>query len=341
MLLLPLLMLSGPALAQDVGELEVTVANGATGRIYIDGRDTSTDTPGVVKGVEAGNHMVQVKGDCLGAFTQIDVANGRRTTIELTLEAMGGFAEIVVEPKDATVSIDGDAMSPPYAVELACGDHEISAAKRGFVTETRTERVEMGGAYRYKFELLQEGFGSVSVDVTPDKAKVYIDGEQVAVGDATINQVKSGPHQVKAEANGYETAESSVAVRPNETTSVTLALTEIVTDKPPDITDPPPPPPVERDNKRLAGIGLAVVGAGALGYGGWQYGQARNLYNGQYKQLLDEDENKAEEFFYNEVNPRQVRGITAMVLGGVALAGGGALILVDDDGFYVGISRQF
>ena len=92
LLLLNVLLLAGPALAQDTGKLEVKVANGTAGRVFVDGEDTGKNAPAVIDGLSSGNHMVQVKGDCLGAFTQVDVSPGRLTTIELTLEAQGGFA---------------------------------------------------------------------------------------------------------------------------------------------------------------------------------------------------------------------------------------------------------
>ncbi|MCB9746207.1 MAG: PEGA domain-containing protein, partial [Alphaproteobacteria bacterium] len=274
-----LLLLAGPAYAQDTGRLEVKVANGTAGRVFIDGEDTGKDAPTVIDGLAAGNHMIQVKGNCLGAFTQVDVSPGRMTTIELTMEAQGGFAEIAVTPAGAKVTINDDPLDVPAAIELPCGEHRLEARAPGYVTETRIVTVEMGGAYRYSLDLLADGFGSLNVDVTPDNAKVYVDGEKVAVGDNVINQVRSGTHTVRAEAAGHEAVETTVAVAPNEEIPVKLDLKPSAKEPEGPGDQPPPPPPPQRDMKKVAGGALLGVGAAAIVGGVATFASARGDYD--------------------------------------------------------------
>ncbi|MCB9795779.1 MAG: PEGA domain-containing protein [Alphaproteobacteria bacterium] len=344
LLLLNVLLLAGPALAQDTGKLEVKVANGTAGRVFVDGEDTGKNAPAVIDGLSSGNHMVQVKGDCLGAFTQVDVSPGRLTTIELTLEAQGGFAEISVTPAAAKVTINDDPLDVPAAIELPCGEHRLEARAPGYVTETRIVTVEMGGAYRYSLELLADGFGSLAVDVTPDGAKILVDGEKMATGDNTINQVRSGTHTVRAELNGYEPAETTVAVRPNEEVPVKLELKPSATEPdkpPPDPTPTPTPTPTARDPKRTAALALVAGGAGAVVGGTAIFLSTRDEFEYYNNKGNFSTNQERDDYYRDEVRGNAILSNTLNVAGAAMLAGGGLLLFIDDQGAVIGYTVRF
>ena len=70
-------LLTSIALAD--GSIFVQTGPGQTGRIFVDGVDSGVDAPGTVT-VPAGNHLVQVKGDCLSGVGSADVSDARRYT---------------------------------------------------------------------------------------------------------------------------------------------------------------------------------------------------------------------------------------------------------------------
>lgn len=335
--MLVLLLLSTPSFAQSVGDLKVGLANG-TGRIYLDGRDTGVDAPATLPSIEAGNHVVQVKGNCVGAFSQVDVAPGRVNEVALTLAPMGGFAEISVVPEFASVTLDGRPIVTPANEEMTCGNHTLIASAPGYVPETRALGVEMGGAYRFRVELLKDGFGSVNVSTNQPKARVYIDGASVAVGSQTINQVPAGHHTVKAELDGYTTVERQIAVEGGSIANVQL---DLVASNGASNGGAGPKPPTQRNTRALAGGGIALAGVGLAVGGVAAYTQARTTYQNEYAPLVEDDYEAASELYRNEIRPKANLGYALMVVGGVAVAGGGTLIFIDDHGAYLGFTRQF
>lgn len=360
MLLLSLLTFSQVALAQDVGSITVTVSSGPNGKILVDGKDTGLTTPATVPNVTAGNHLVQVQVPerCLGGVTSVDVAPSREARAELNLSTQGGFTQIKVTPETASVLIDDKMVPMPFADELTCGKHKLQVTAPGFVPETREVIVEMGSAPTFRFELLEEGFGAIVVQVTPPNSKVLLDGKQVATGSETLNNIPSGSHVVRAELDGYNPAEQPVTVRANGSTQLNLALTPMSGGVgPADPTKPPKEPkePKEGMGKKVAGGAVLAVGLGVGGVGAAMYSGARSAYVNSYSTLYTDGNcgpdstgpanpelcEQAQAIYDNEVAGPYRAGIGLMVAGGALVASGGVLLFVNDDRAMIGYTREF
>lgn len=352
LLLLPLNLL-GLALAQDTGSIAVTVKGNVQGRIYVDGQDTGLSTPNVVRGIAPGNHLVQVlvQDQCLGALAPVDVTPGREASIEPALMTMGGFVQIRATPPGTTVTLDGRAVSLPYADELTCGAHVLEASAPGYLTERREVNIEMGSAPTFVFELMEQGYGSVQLQVEPPGARVLIDGKQEAVGSQTINQLPSGVHTLRVELDGYTPYEQSVAVKANATQALTVKLTPL---QPLPGTLPEAPTPTGR-SKKVAGGALLGGGLVAAGVGAASYFGARGTYVDEYLPLYKEGRcqltaqegldadlcAQATALYMDEINTPYKLGVGLMVAGGALAASGGVLLFVDQDQVLVGFSRRF
>lgn len=352
-MLFQLLLLSGVALADDTGSLRVSAANGPGGRIFVDNVDSGIDAPGTVPGVAVGNHMIEIRGDCLKGQEQIDVAGGRLNEVSLRMEAFDAFAQISVSPASATVTLDGDPLSTPADMPLACGEHVIIAYAPGYAEERREVKAEAGAFYQYKFELIKDGFGSVQVDVTPDNARILVDGEEVATGDQTVNQLSAGSHVVAAQAEGFKPAEQMVEIVTDETTQLVLNLEAVRSLTPAGPGDGTPNPQTKGRTRRIIGGATAIVGVGALGYGSYSLLQAQQVYDNEYllayeaggcgNQIATDFAQceKADLIFQNDIKGPKALGLTMMGVGAVLMGGGGAMLVIDDQGAWLGYSGRF
>jgi len=121
----------------------------------------------------------------------------------------------------------------------------------------------------------------------PAGAEVFVAGDSVGTLPAVpALRVVEGTVEVTANATGFEPFKKSVGIHPGKRTTVTITMSPVVVASPvvtpveppaKDTTLPPPPPPPpapppppeESHWHTWAGISLAVVGAGAVGFGAY------------------------------------------------------------------------
>lgn len=359
------LLLSSPAWAQETGEIFVNLADGQTGRVFLDGQDTGKDAPTMLKSIAVGNHMVQVKGDCLSAVAQVDVAAGRVARTEMTLESLGGFVEIQTTPDTASVTLDGQKLDGTgyFAVDAACGEHEITAAAEGFSSQTRSLNVEMGQAYKIELDLSEEGLGSLTVVIEPVTAKIYLDGHQVSVGPTTVDEVEAGDHRVEAFLDGYRPVEQQVTVASGETARVDITLEPVgAIPAPLPVEEPEPEPDPVADNTtdptptedpaadepkekkktglRIAGGVVTAAGLGAVA-GGVSFFNTSVSENEIAQSMQDSgDINGAQSYYDQNVVPNYQKAVGLWGVGAVGIIGGGVMLFVDDTPV-VGFSGRF
>ena len=114
-----------PAATPGVGRLSIS-SNVPGARITVDGR-TSPEwvTPYVFTGVPSGNHQVVVsKNGYEGASGRVEVEEGRTASFKAQLTSGGGEINIVTNPPDLQVSIDGGPFAPsPVQAIVSVGKH--------------------------------------------------------------------------------------------------------------------------------------------------------------------------------------------------------------------------
>jgi len=332
-------LLTSIALAD--GSIFVQTGPGQTGRIFVDGADSGVDAPGTVT-VPAGNHLIQVKGDCLSGVGSADVSDGKVARLEVDMQPIGGFAEIRATPKGALATLDGVSTPLPAAVELTCGPHELVVTAAGYNTHSDTLRVEMGGAYRVEVALTQLGFGSLSVLVDPVDAEVLVDGEVVATGPITIDSLAEGEHLVTVRKDGLGEQTRTVKVISGETAQLQMSVgNAISTAKPP--KEPRQPKDLSGLGPKIAGGALVAAGVGAAGYGSYKRYQGYEIHvNADQDRDGVIDDGKTD--YYNEnkaaiTSARRTSWI--MWAGGAAALGTGAALLVDEQGAMVTATVRF
>ena len=333
-----LFALTPAALAADTGDLFVKVGAGQSGAIFIDGVDSGETTPATLEGLPAGNHMIQVKGDCVTAVKQIDVAPDKLTRVDLELKPMGSLIQIRTTPPTASVTLDRALQQNAGAgINAECGEHTIEVSAPGYIDQRREIDVDMGQVYEYTFTLYENGTGSLSVLVDPIDATVYLDGAaQPESGPVTVNGISAGQHLVGAELDGYELLEKTVTVEAGEDESVKLTLSKVgaigsanandgATGNTGDTSK-------ERsiNGKRLAGGGLALLGTGLVIGGVSSFSNAYAAYESAQNDLAPTDYDAAVAYYNDEAVPRARTAYALWAVGGIAIAGGGTLIFIDD-----------
>jgi len=335
--------------------------------VFLDGQDTGQDAPTMLKSIAAGNHMVQVKGDCLSAVAQVDVVAGRVARSEMSLESLGGFVEIQTNPDNASVSLDGEPLDGAgyFAVDAACGAHSITASADGFSSQIRELDVEMGQAYKIEIDLSADGLGSLTVVIEPVGAKIYLDGHQVSVGPTTVDEIEAGVHRVEAFLDGYRPIEEQVTVESGATARVDITLEPVGAIAAPipvveEAVEPDPvaeattaPTPVEdtsdddepKENKkvglRIAGGVVAAAGVGAVA-GGVGFFNTSVAENEVAQSMQDQgDINGAQSHYDQNVVPNYQKAVGLWGVGAVGIAGGGVMLLVNDDVPVIGFTTRF
>ncbi len=157
-MLLPLLLVLNSAQAQEVlgdGEVLVNLAPGLSGEILLDGLPTGVMAPGVLVDVSAGDHRIQVRGDCLLGMGFVQVVPGELSRLQVELQTTGGFVEVQVVPRHAEILIDGEAAGhgPSLGTELNCGDHTVGARAPDLPELSRDIRVDLGSALSVTLDL--------------------------------------------------------------------------------------------------------------------------------------------------------------------------------------------
>ncbi len=333
------LLLSPAALAGDTGDLFVRVAAGQSGRIFIDGEDSGFDTPATIEDLPAGNHMVQVKGDCVSAVTQVDIAPNKLARAELDLQPLGGFVQIRTTPPTASVTLDGGLIqNNGQGLDVGCGTHEVQVRAPGYIAQSRELDVEMGQAYTLDVSLFPEGTGSLTILVEPVEAAVYLDGHKVSDGPTTVDGVDAGGHRVEAYLDGYQPGEEQIELSSGETLDVRIELLRDGV-----IAGVETEADAERrglNGRLLAGGGLVLAGAGLAIGGAVSFSAAIEAYNYAQGELAPADYDQAVAYYNTEAVPRARRAYVLWALGGLAAAGGGTLMFVDDTPV-LGLSGRF
>jgi len=334
-----------PSLAQDTGQLFVDLAAGQEGRIFIDGADSGVDAPGSVADVAAGNHMIQVKGACLSAAGQVDIAPGRLAELSLTMKPLGGFVQVKTEPTSAEIMVDGYPKGENM-FDLPCGTHTITVSAPGYIASApRTLEVDMGEAHTLEFSLFPEGMGGLAVQVKPSEAEIFVDGQTVGAGPVVkVDHLGAGSHMVEALAEGHILEKKDVVIVEGQELLVNLEL-RAEGAPPPDAAFTNRDDMVRERNPELgrliAGGSIAAVGLGMVGGGFALFSRAAGSraeaidhleQTGDYDGALELDA---------QTGPRYIGAWTLWVGGAAAMAGGSVLVFMDDGSPVVGFSGRF
>jgi hypothetical protein len=119
-------------------------------------------------------------------------------------------------------------------VQLLPGEHEISVRQAGFLNQDQKVVIEPGKTILVTVRLEKDPnaiYSKVKIDVTPDRAAVFVDGKFAGsvsdfkgVGKAML--IAPGKHKIKIDLAGYRPFETDVDLLPNQKMTVKTDLVE-------------------------------------------------------------------------------------------------------------------
>jgi len=159
-----------------------------------------------------------LSGACAILFGALAVAGGN---------GMGSQTVTVgSEPAGASVFVDGAfrGATPLEIAGLPAGRHALRMEKGGFKTLFAALEVPGDRAAELRMEPLD--IGGLEVRSEPAGAEVYLDGQFRGVTPLVLEDVRAGPHAVRAEKTGHDPATVSSLVSAGEREIVHLELAD-------------------------------------------------------------------------------------------------------------------
>ncbi len=213
-----------PAPPQTFGSLYVKTEPPAA-EVWVDGKSIG-QTPVQVRKIKTGDYSLTAKKKYYeDAGREISIKKDIVTRLDLTLKKGKGNITIYSSPPEADVFLDGKKQAgrtPLTLSNVSAGPHSIRL-ERPYHEGERSVDVLPGKTARIDADLA--GFGRLYVDVTPSNAKIQILDiiERFQQGMA----LTPGTYKIRAEAEGYKTAETRVTVAAGATERASLTLKKI------------------------------------------------------------------------------------------------------------------
>ena len=140
-----------------------------------------------------------------------------------------GWIEIKLSPPDATLTLDGKAVTAGGRIQKDVGGYELRAAKAGYYTRTVNVEVDPFRTVVADIKLREmPRVGSIELRCNVEGAQVQVDGRPIGKtrrGYAlTASDLPVGRHAVSATLDGYRDWRQDVTVRANEAEHAIILL---------------------------------------------------------------------------------------------------------------------
>ena len=127
--------------------------------------------------------------------------------------------------------LDGQLLVPVY---MALPVHSFRVEKDGFTTAAGTLTMPDPGATTFAYATIRpiitpttvppSMYGSMSVNTSPQGAKIYLDGYYRGTSPFAFDQIPPGSHTIDAVLDGYYKYTTMIGISPGSTTDVYLTL---------------------------------------------------------------------------------------------------------------------
>jgi hypothetical protein len=203
-------------------------------QIWLDGQ-MQGDIPLVVT-VTQGRHLIEIKKEGFEVFTQwVEIKEGEKVTVNPFLreikKAKKGSILVEADVPAGEVYIDGNKHADPtptLIADLVEGPHVVEIRKEPAVPWKQTITVVADQTVKVSATLkatLGGPGGSIRVLSNVDKAKVFLDGNDMGPAPIDIKDVRTGEHVVEVKAPGYVSREERVVVNAGSAAVLKLDLT--------------------------------------------------------------------------------------------------------------------
>ena len=194
---------------------EVAIESEPTGaRIYA-GEQQVGETPATIELLE-GTHQISVVRDGYSAWDGTVVAEPNSDIALPLIRLQPANARLLVNsiPRGANVTVNGRYRGQsPITLDLAPDvNYEIGLSKAGYGITSRRVRLDAAASDSITVDLTART-GTLTVNVRPADATVYVDGQARGTGNTTL-RLSSAPRRVEVRKSGYQSWSRTVTPRP-------------------------------------------------------------------------------------------------------------------------------
>lgn len=182
-------------------------------------------TPLVVELLE-GSHDLSVVADGFRAWDGTVVAepNVDQTLPLIRLEPANAKLLVKSIPRGANVTVNGRYRGQsPITLDLSPDvDYEIGLTRAGYGSTSRRVRLQAAASDTITIDMTAQT-GSITVNVMPADARIFVDGQPRGTGSRTL-ELSSAPHRIEVRKDGYETWTRTLTPRPGYPQTVTASI---------------------------------------------------------------------------------------------------------------------
>ena len=203
----------------------IDVRSEPSGATIYSGDDEVGTTPAVVQLLE-GTHDLTVVKDGFAAWDGniVAVPNVSQTLPSIRLQAADARLLVNTIPRGANVTVNGRYRGQsPISLSLSPDvDYDIGMSKAGYGLTNRSVRLQSAKSESITVDLSAR-VGTVTVNVEPSDATVYVDGRSRGSGK-TIIRLNSAPHRIEVKRQGFLDWSQTITPRPGYPQTVTARL---------------------------------------------------------------------------------------------------------------------
>ncbi len=189
--------------------------------VYVDGNRVSGNSIRVTPGV----HTVSAQAAGYNDYsTSVNVQQNMNITINMNSTSSGSTLYTLsfrVSPSNAIVYVDGNRVSG-NSLSVTRGTHSITAQANGYTNFSASVNVLQNMTYSIDMKAASTVLNqyTLSFQVSPSNAMVYVDGNRVSGTSIRLNQ---GQHVVTAKAQGYSDYSVTINLQQNMTFPISMA----------------------------------------------------------------------------------------------------------------------
>ena len=204
---------------------EVEVRSEPEGATILSGDDEVGVTPATIQLLEGAHDLTVVK-DGYSAWDGKVVAepNVSQSLPLIRLAAANARLEVNTIPRAANVTVNGRYRGQsPLTLSLSPDvTYEIGMSKAGYGVTSRNVRLQSAASESITVDLTAR-VGTVTVNVDPADATVYVDGSARGSGN-TVLRLSSAPHRIEVKRQGFRDWSETITPRPGYPQTLTARL---------------------------------------------------------------------------------------------------------------------
>ncbi len=180
--------------------------------------------------LSSGHHNVRIVKDLFRTYVENVVVEDNQTKL-LSPTLIGEFSTVSITTKQgAEIWIDGERKgTTSWSGRLSFGEHLLETKLASHRTQSRVVNI-LPTEVTKSIQLLdpQPIYGSLSVEVLPNFADIYVDGVKVGQTPKLISKILVGEHKVEVRSEGRESLRKNITIREGELSNFEGELKNIV-----------------------------------------------------------------------------------------------------------------